>query len=271
MARVLEPYEVEIGCGLIANVSSCCGGPGVDLSVPADTPEERGQRLAAFDMARETLNLLTAGLVANCPVVARPCSVACCLTSDLWLQAGMMWFPKNLGGGVWVNACGCEDPCECTRRNGLDLGFPVAEVLSVSIDGADLPESDFRLAGNRWLYRLGLDKTWPTRQDMDAFPDEVGSFAVTMRPGYELGAAGERALGRLVCEYLKSMCGQKCALPKNITSITRAGVSMEINAGLFNDGLLGIREVDLFIESLNPNHLKFVPTVTSPDLRRAGV
>ena len=266
MARVLEPWEVEVDCGLVANVASCCEDTGLDQ--PAQDPAEQAQRDAAFSMAREALNLLTAGLVANCPVVVRPCSPGCCVESEWALWSGLRWTPRIVGPGLWINACGCDDPCGCTRKNGLDLGEPIAEVLNVSVDGTVLDPADYALVDYRWLYRLGPVKDWPTVQDLDLMPTEPGTFAVQMRPGYPLGTAGERALGRLVCEYLKAVCGKKCSLPKNVVQIVRQGVTMEMRTGLFPENSTGIDEVDLYVASLNPYGLKTVPTVTSPDVSR---
>ena len=273
MPRALGPTEVEIGCGLIANVASCCDADQQDPF--ANPPLDNPQTIAvAYDMAREALNTLTAGLVANCPVLLRPCSVACCMAADQWSWDGMTWRPY-LVDGQWMNGCGCKDPCGCQRVAGLDLGGPY-EVLGVALDGQELPDDQWRVDDGvdttrqgRYLYRIGGD--WPVQQDMDLMPNEQGTFAVHARPGYALGAAGERALGKLVCEFYKAACGQKCELPARVQSISREGVTMILGEALFPGGLMGIRDVDIYIASINPNALVTIPTVYSPDVRRMGV
>jgi hypothetical protein len=51
-----------------------------------------------------------------------------------------------------------------------------------------------------------------------------------------------------------------------VTSISRQGVTMELASGLFDQGLTGIREVDVYIASVNPNRLKVPSRVWSPDI-----
>ena len=46
---------------------------------------------------------------------------------------------------------------------------------------------------------------------------------------------------------------------------------MDLAVGMFPDGMTGIREVDLFIASVNPHRLRMAPTVWSPDERLATV
>ena len=264
MTRALQPFEIDAGCGLVANIAACCDSAGIDPAVPPTTPEDEARLEGAKALAVETLNLLTAGMVANCPVTLRPCNTGCCIDSDLWLLNGLMWYPRNLGFGVWVNSCGCQSPCGCERVDGLDLVGPYAEVLSVSVDGTALGPTDYTLIDGRWLYRT--TGSWPTTQDMDAMPGQPGTFAIEARPGYPLGPQGERVLGRLVCEYMKAICGQKCELPPRVQAVTREGVTMVMGTDLFEAGMSGVREVDVYVQSLNPNSLRVMPVVVSPDV-----
>jgi hypothetical protein len=48
-------------------------------------------------------------------------------------------------------------------------------------------------------------------------------------------------------------------------------VSFEVAAGTFTSGFTGIREVDAWIGLWNPDNLRQVSTVWSPDLRRPRV
>jgi hypothetical protein len=70
----------------------------------------------------------------------------------------------------------------------------------------------------------------------------------------------------LTCEFTKACSGGKCRLPTAVTSIARQGVTMEVSSGMFPDGMTGIREVDAFLSSINPNALRIPPKVWSPDL-----
>jgi hypothetical protein len=170
----------------------------------------------------------------------------------------------------WLNGCGCTFACSCTTAARLDLNGPVAEVVEVTVDGEVIPDTEYRLEGDRWLMRV--DGVWPVTQDMDEPLSEVDTFSVTYRPGYALGDVGEGAYGALVYEFARAACGdKKCRLPTGVTNITRNGVTMTINRGLFHDGLTGIPEVDTYIQSVNPNKLRSVPVVASSDVREHRV
>jgi hypothetical protein len=255
----LDEGDIVVGCNLVADMNACYGPDGTtSWETLSDTQKE-----VVAAQAIATLNLLTAGVVANCPILLRPCSPGC-RTENVFYDTA--WRPHINPDGVWVNGCGCYGDCGCTYVKSLDLGRAYAEVLGVSIDGVVLPETDYELVGYRYLRPAGNQTTWPVRQDLDAPITESDTFAVYARPGYMLGQFGEAALGRLICEYSKGMCGEKCALPNNVTQIVRNGVSMTLSSGLFPDGLTGIREVDVFIKSVNPYALTTVPKVVTPDI-----
>jgi hypothetical protein len=77
------------------------------------------------------------------------------------------------------------------------------------------------------------------------------------------------AYGRLASEFGKSLCNEKsCSLPKNVKTIVRRGVVMEFKEGLFPENRTGLRDVDLFVESVNPHRLRAMPTILSPETRR---
>lgn len=260
MARTLTADE-EIGaCGLVANVGGCTSMDEIEGLSETDA-------IRAYEFARMALNHLTAGAVANCPVKVRPCR-ASDMGSYPWTWTGLTYLPPDrLGGVSWMSSCGCMSSCACKPRAALDLGRTVAEIISVSVDGVELAEEDYRLAEQRWLYRT--EGSWPITQDMDLAPGGPGTFIVEYRPGWGLGLAGEVAYGRLATEFAKALCNEKsCSLPKNVKVIVRRGVTMEFKEGLFPDNKTGLRDVDLFVESANPNGLRFFPTILSPEIRR---
>lgn len=213
----------------------------------------------ALTMAWKTLRLLTSGMVGSCAGTIRPCVAKPCGSCvDLFLS-------PHVRAGDWVNAgCARAASCSCDPLSEVVLPGLVADVLSVSIDGAVLVDgADYRLDGNR-LLRLG-DELWPSCQDMRAGPDDPGSFIVEYVPGVRQDAASARAAGVLACEYAKASSTGKCRLPSSVTTLSRQGVTMDLDNGLFSNGLTGIREVDVFILSVNPNRLRNTPRVWSPD------
>jgi hypothetical protein len=152
---------------------------------------------------------------------------------------------------------------------GLDLRlYPVRSVVEVKIDGEVLPESDYRLDGQRWLMRPGLI-WWPPDQRLDLPDTEVGTFAVTVLHGADPPPHGVAAASRLAAELVRDWTpGQKSALPGRVTSVTRQGVSITRNdaAAAVKDGLVGVWEVDSFIASVNPARQRSRPLVWSPDV-----
>lgn len=213
----------------------------------------------ATDLAWLTLRTLTAGQVGNCPSLVRPCLTAPCSTCDgLGLRVEQGCFTPAPG-------CGRASGCSCRPMHEIRLPGPVAEVYQVSIDGALLDTSSYRVDnGNRLLRTDG--EPWPSCQDMSLDVTEVGTMGVWYVPGIVPSAAGLWAAGVLVCEFTKACTGGKCRLPSTVTSVARQGVTMELKASLWVDGLTGIREVDAYIVAVNPNALRQPAKVWSPDL-----
>jgi hypothetical protein len=102
-------------------------------------------------------------------------------------------------------------------------------------------------------------------------PDTAdGTFSVTVTYGADPPPHGVSAASKLAAEIAKDAVGEKSALPRRITSITRQGVSIS-NADpmqFLTKGLLGIWECDSFLIDVNPAR-QFAPSlIWSPDLAR---
>lgn len=223
-------------------------------------------RSRAVSLAWATLRHLTGGLVGNCPVALRPCSAGCA-TSSGWLGGPAL--APYIRDGQWFNAvCGCQPsvPCHCgPALSQITLPGLAARIDRVYLHGAVLDEFDYRLDNGRLLVaQNGVE--WPTCQDLSQPYDGSEAFSVIYTPGIDPGNAGIWAAGVLAVEYVKACEGTKCRLPSSVTSLARQGVSMEFSQGMFAGGATGIREVDAFVLSVNPNHLVKPPLVWSPDL-----
>lgn len=204
-------------------------------------------------LAWDTLRLLTGGRVGNCVQRIRPC-----LSNPCNVCRGDV---ASIGG--LEGPCGC-DSCACKRIPEISLASPIAHVWSVSIDGMLLGPSDYLIVDGRKLIRTdGLP--WPSCQDMTVGPCDPGSFTIEYIPGIEPDAAGLWAAGVLACEYAKSCSGGKCRLPASVSTVSRQGMTITMDEGMFSNGLTGIREVDAYILSINPNKLKIPAQVWSPD------
>jgi len=225
-------------------------------------PPELQERATA--LAWSTLRTLSGGRVGNCPVVVRPCLSAPCTlcapwaTQAAWMQAGVV-------AGEWVNCvCGCSG---CTCRPLCEIVMPgeIALLAAVTQDGCELPVEDFRVDNGYRIVRMD-GACFPSCQNLDAPLTECGTFSITYVPGIVPNEAALWAAGVLSCEFAKACTGANCRLPSSVTTIARQGVVMTMSAGMFSNGLTGIREVDAYLVSVNPNALRMPSSVWSPDV-----
>lgn len=237
------------------------------------------QQARATTLATFVLDALTGNQFAQCPVTVRPCGDGCKSPSGYYTwpaaapaaAAPGVWMAPYVLNGVWLN-CSCGGGCSCAPACRVNLGRPVAAVTEVKVDGLVLDPSAYVLTGP-WLARTDGGPCWPSCQD-PAVPDtEDGTFSVTYQPGRALPTAGQIAAGMLAGEFAKACAGAACGLPAQVASLTRQGVDVQFVSptDLLTGGRTGIREVDLFIEAVNPNGLRRRPRVTSPDTRRHPV
>lgn len=233
-------------------------------------------------MATQVLRSLTGFVVGGCPIVVRPCAKSCGNGAGSWLVAPVVgshstalgaqvgpWWASIDVDGQWINtSCGCTTPCSCTAVPEVILPSPVGGVVSVSLDGAELDPSAYRVDNGNRLVRVD-GGIWPRCQDMTANVDQPGTFAVTFYNNYRPDGLASFVAGIMANEFAKSCTGGKCRLPSGVQTISRLGVSMEIPSGMFDNGLTGIREVDAWVRLWNPYSLKSPSSVWSPDLGRA--
>lgn len=233
----------------------------------------------ATNLAVFILDALTGRQFGQCPITVRPCGPACRLqTNYMTYPVGAPsqsspgpWMVPYVANGTWVN-CACSGGCDCAPSCRVDLGIPVAEITEVKVDGLVLDPSAYLLVG-QWLARTDDGVCWTSCQDPSVPDTEDGTFAVTFRPGRLLPVAGEAAAGMLASEFAKACAGAACGLPAQVASLSRQGVDVEFvdPATVFENGRTGIREVDLFIQAVNPDRLGRRPRVMSPDVQRGPV
>lgn len=232
-------------------------------------------------LAWTTLAALTGYQIATCPIEVRPCAEKC--TGGTYVAAPVavgtsvpagngMFSPSINSYGMWVNSCGCggtPSGCSCTVLSEVILPGPVGGILDVLIDGGHVDPTQYRVDnGNRLVAQNGA--TWPSCQDMSLPSSEDGTFAVIYWRGFAPNPLTNYAAGVLAAEFYKACTGNKaCRLPDGVTTVTRQGVTLEIQTGLFANGFTGIREIDAIIETYNPNHLKMPTVVLSPDVSEA--
>lgn len=225
-------------------------------------------------LASATLTRLTGFRVGGCPVTVRPCKRGCADAvqrpaywdmQGIYGHTGGFW--PHIDGGIWVNSCGCTTDCSCSVLCEIALPAPVGRIDAVQVGAATVPETDYRVDGNRLVWTGAGDCPWPVCQDLAAPVGAEDTFAVTYLNAYPVDTLGAYAAGVLSMEYAKACSGQgKCRLPAGVTTITRQGVTFDITSGAFPGGLTGIREVDSYLALWNPQPLRQAPQVWSPDL-----
>ena len=247
-----------------------------DPAVPLYSDEVKARAVA---LAAMTLRMLTGYRVGGCPITVRPCRKPCS-GINTWrvapLSVGSIPGAVSSGsftplpvGGQWVNMpCGCTlEDCSCGAMCEVALPGPVGRVDAVTLDGAVIDPTAYRVDNHHLLVRTD-GECWPTCQDLSAAPDQPDTFAVTYLNAVEVDAVGAYAAGLLACEYAKASIGKQCALPSNVTRVVRHGVALDLSTGVFPSNQTGIREVDGWVRRWNPHGLNAASTVWSPDLRR---
>lgn len=255
LSDTIDHGEQEPGSCLPWEANTDCCPDWGDLKEPL--------QLRALSLAWSTIRSLTGGRVGSCPVTMRPClSEAACGScfGDSWLN------PYVDGAGNWKNAaCRRDGSCSCCDMCEIVMPGQVAAITEVNIDGYRLDRQLFRIDnGNRLVRQDGA--CWPNCQNLGAPSGAIGTVTIKYVPGVLPSEAGLWAAGVLACEFSKACSGAKCRLPSRVTSVARQGVSMEFDTGGMFDGGTGIREVDAYIESVNPNGLRTPPKVWSPDM-----
>jgi len=222
----------------------------------------------AVEIATEWVWALTGRQFAWCSTTLRPCRRECLEGNTIAGWQEWSWPQPALIGGQWFNLiCGfCWNSCSCGSVSEVILPGPVSSITSVIIDGEPLVTGAYRVDDGRFLVRQD-GGTWPTCNDFAKPNGEVGTWSITATFGYPVPAAGELAVGELACELSKALNNEACRLPRQVTQVTRQGVT--INYGdireLFSGGLTGLFLVDQFIQTVNPRHLTDRARVYSVD------
>lgn len=257
-----DPWD-PIWCGPIPNVTG--------------SPATTGW---AVEAATEVLWALSGRQFGTCTVTSRPCRRTCAADIGMWIWSGRTTYPQPaLIGGSWFNlTCGsCGTDCSCTSLAEFILPGPVAEVIEITIGGEVMPTGSYRVDDYRKVVRQD-GGSWPSCQDLTQPLGEEGTWGVTYSYGQPVPQSGRLAVGELAIQFLKACdanAGGDCALPPNLQSLIREGVSLQftedVQSRLQTDGRLGIWAVDVFLVTFNPKGLQTRSRVYSPDVPRPRV
>lgn len=187
--------------------------------------------------AIEYLWTWTGRVYGTCPAVIRPCREGCAQVPTYSLSRLSAWAPVppvssfTPTAAAWTDYdCGCDSSGCCDDENARTLRLPgrVVSVESVTVDGAVLDPSTYRVDNHALLVRLD-GGVWPTCQDLTAHPSQPGTFQISYTRGAAVPYGGQLAAGVLATEMAKRLCNNKaCGLPTRVQSVTRQGVSMVV-------------------------------------------
>ncbi len=175
----------------------------------------------------------------------------------------------NLTGRRWAGVrtdryrpcCGCT-PSDCACEPGGSIllpNTPAVAVTQIKIDGQVIASSEYELRDRRRIVAVrqpdGTRRTFLQCQDLTRPTTDVGTMEVVYTWGSAPPDAGKTACGILAWEFAlawtPALAGM-CRLPRRVTSITRAGMTVAAidPLSLFEKGLTGIPEVDVWTKSL---------------------
>jgi hypothetical protein len=212
-----------------------------------------------------------------CERTVRPCPGHCgCWAGDpLFRYFGTMvdgeaFFPS---GGYWPYL-GRQRGCRPLSTVKL-AGYPVNEIVSVTIDGAVVDPSGYELKNNRNLVRLndadGKRQHWPGCQNLGQ-SEGLHTFFVTYTYGQSPPTAGVEAAKQLACELAKACPVDggdlgDCALPPGTVEVVRQGITIRAQVlGLFlEQGQTGLAHVDAFL-AVYGSRARRPAVIWSPDV-----
>lgn len=232
--------------------------------LPAGTPGGEEQQDAAAALASGILFALS----------GRRWAGRATKTIQVFAERTPWWWNRGETGAAWDTSWGfCGAPAvpllvggevfnhsTCDRPRTLRLpDYPVRAVTAVRVGGVLRDTLTYRLMGNRYL-----EDTW------DGWAVCGGStpMEVDYAYGAEPPAAGKAAAARLAAELAKVTAGQpSAALPGYLKQRVRQGETLTYvdAATLFEKGMTGLVDVDLWLSTVNPARLHRRSRTWSPD------
>lgn len=206
-------------------------------------------------------------------------SILYALTGYRWAgQCSDLVYPTSEECLYWLRISRRSGLLGRRDRRSLKLpGYPVVEVTEVLIDGVAVDPELYRVDDQQYLVYQPESlnsgtQNWPVFNDVRLPPGSVGTWSVEYVYGVAPPPGGKEAAAALGCELAKSCSAddEDCRLPARVTSITRQGVTMAVldPLTLFQDGLTGLPEVDLWVSAMNRGNARRPAQVWVPGQRR---
>lgn len=177
----------------------------------------------------------------------------------LWDPGTKRWFNSTLGFYAYLGTI------PTSRSNALLPGSrirlthrPVRSITSITIGGGLVDPTSYSTLDGDIVVRSG---SWGM----------CDSPVITYQYGVAPPALGRMAARQLANELVLAAAGSdQCALPSNVRSVSRQGMSFEIfdPQDFMDKGHTGLYVVDMFLAAANPSKAKKRAKVFSPDMPR---
>lgn len=144
-------------------------------------------------------------------------------------------------------------------------------VRSIALDDETVPVYDLEVEEDHSFLANGFVVHNSQRMDLEATEKDtwevVFYYGTPPPPGGKVAAA---IFGYQIALSRNPATLGKCRLPTRVTQVTRQGMTAIVldPMAFLKDGKVGLYEVDTWIESENPGHLRRPASVSSPDIQR---
>lgn len=166
-----------------------------------------------------------------------------------WGSASNWW---SFGSNWWNGGASCG----CSAVQGVEMPDLVASIDNVTVEGVVLPSSAYQLLNDRLLVRTdGL--AFPCCQRVDSAAGSPGTWSIMFTGGSPPPVDGKIAARELAIEIARHLnnSANKTRLSARVATVSRQGVTFNVRT--VEKGLTGIPLVDLFIESVQNEHVPF--------------
>lgn len=168
--------------------------------------------------------------------------------------------------------------CWCAP-NKIKMGlWPITDIVSVRENGVDQDPTDYHVDEYKYIVKnsgepFPRSANWyevSGGPDDDQHSDGGYVFEITVEHGIPAPRLIKRATRAMACSLFDGGSSDDCGLPERVTSVTRAGVTLEVAdfVDLIGRGSTGIYEVDLAVSVFNPTRLQSPSFVWTPDMQR---
>jgi hypothetical protein len=152
--------------------------------------------------------------------------------------------------------------------------IPLRALLGITrqnpVEGiVDVDPATWGVTNNSILFTPNLQGTWPLewyyRRVLRCIPPGESVFTIEYQFGSTISAGARRAVIALAHQfYLENSGCEACQVPARTTSILREGVMLDLDPSTLR-GQLGLPEVDVWLDAVNPRKATMRPGVWTPD------